>query len=416
MAVHGEGETILIVDDEEPVRKTFREWLTEAGLDGSILTAPDAEAALQLANEHTIDLAVLDWALGAGDDGLQLLQDLYQFNPNIVAIMVTGFANQATPLDAMRMGVRDYLDKNQDLSRETFLRAVRKQLEFIRPAKRERRLHQSLVSFREAVEKIVPLVQSAAALNDPVSLPRAVAGLFRFLLETTRARDGVLLVRQYDAAQQPPELCRAYDKAGKILDVPLVPFTRSLAATVVSMQETRVLTRLDQAAATGNVDLQPFERGRQSMLAAPVTVAPGFHVVLELFDKEQGSFTDQDEKLARATTDFGAELLRQALTGRKTYKVLLDAVAAALGAGETVAETLRSNAAQRLQEPPVPAVMEKLRAGLDATAPGQVPSEDCLRLAEAIRELSLRHGSPAVQHCIALVEQLRLLLDKVAGG
>ena len=33
----------------------------------------------------------------------------------IVAILVTGFAHQATPLDALRMGVRDYLDKNQDL-------------------------------------------------------------------------------------------------------------------------------------------------------------------------------------------------------------------------------------------------------------------------------------------------------------
>src|SRR5262249_46187751 len=122
-------ETVLIVDDEEPVRRTFREWLAEANLGCRVLTAEDAEAALKQANEHTIDLAILDWALGAGDDGLQLLQDLYLFNPDVAAIMVTGFANQATPLDAMRMGVRDYLDKNQDLSRDTFLRAVRRQLD-----------------------------------------------------------------------------------------------------------------------------------------------------------------------------------------------------------------------------------------------------------------------------------------------
>src|SRR5215470_8522492 len=141
------GETILIVDDEEPVRRTFREWLVGAGLSCEILVAQDAESALRLANEHPVDLAILDWALGAGDDGLQLLQDLYEFNPHVIAIMITGFANQATPLDAMRMGVRDYLDKNQDLSRETFLQAVRKQLEAIRPAKRERRLHDSLVAF-----------------------------------------------------------------------------------------------------------------------------------------------------------------------------------------------------------------------------------------------------------------------------
>jgi DNA-binding NtrC family response regulator len=189
------NETILIVDDEEPVRRTFHEWLIGGGLASQILTAADAEEALQLADRHTIDLAILDWALGAGDDGLQLLQDLYEFNPDVAAIMITGFANQATPLDAMRMGVRDYLDKNHDLNRETFLRAVERQLEHIRPLKRERRLHQSLVAFREAVEKIVPLVQSAAALNDPVPLPDAIGSLMRFLLQTIGARDGVLLVR-----------------------------------------------------------------------------------------------------------------------------------------------------------------------------------------------------------------------------
>src|SRR5262249_33162784 len=137
-------DTILIVDDEEAVRQTFREWLEQAAHGCRIVTAADAEEALTLAHQHTIDLAILDWNLGAGNDGLQLLEDLYLFNPDVVAILVTGFAHQATPLDALRMGVRDYLDKNQDLDRDTFLKAVRRQLERIRPLKRDRQLHQSL--------------------------------------------------------------------------------------------------------------------------------------------------------------------------------------------------------------------------------------------------------------------------------
>src|SRR5207237_9826326 len=157
--------------DEESVRKTFQEWLEGANLDCRILSAADAESALVQANQNTIDLAILDWNLGAGNHGLQLLEDLYLFNPDVVAIMITGYAHQATPLDAMRMGVRDYLDKNQDLDKSTFLKAVRRQLERLRPAKRERRLHESLVAFREAVEKILPLVQVAAALHDPLPLP-----------------------------------------------------------------------------------------------------------------------------------------------------------------------------------------------------------------------------------------------------
>src|SRR5215212_9188261 len=153
-------DTVLIVDDEESVRRTFQEWLASAGSDLRVFAVPDAESALLVANEHGIDLAVLDWNLGSGSDGLRLLEDLVEFHPDIVAILVTGFAHQATPLDALRMGVRDYLDKNQDLNRDTFLRAVQRQLDRIIPAKRQRAFNQNLKDFREAVEKILPLVQT----------------------------------------------------------------------------------------------------------------------------------------------------------------------------------------------------------------------------------------------------------------
>jgi len=413
MPVGHDADTVLIVDDEEPVRRTFREWLEGANLGCEVLTAADAEAALLQANRRSIDLAILDWNLGAGNDGLHLLEDLYLFNPDVTAIMITGFAHQATPLDAMRMGVRDYLDKNQDLDRDTFLRAVRKQLDRIGPAKRERRLHRSLVGFREAVEKVLPLVQAAAALNDPVPLPEAVGSLFRFLLRTTGAADGVLLVRGYDPAHTPAETCRVYDTAGAPLSVELVPFARSLAGTVVSLQEPYTTSRLDESA--GTLELQPFERGRRSLLAAPMSVAPGVQVVLELFDKADG-FTEDDRRLVAAAADFGVEMLRQALAERQTHQVLLDAVGAALGASESVAESLRSGAPSRPEEPPPAAVMDQLREGLSASPAPAADAAETLRLAEAVRVLALRHGPAAVRHCTRLVDEVRALLDEITGA
>jgi ActR/RegA family two-component response regulator len=407
------AETVLVVDDEEPVRKTFREWLEGAGLGCRVLTAADAESALVQANQHVIDLAILDWNLGAGNHGLQLLEDLSLFNPDVVAILVTGFAHQATPLDAMRMGVRDYLDKNQDLDRGTFLRAVRRQLDRIRPARRERRLHQSLVAFRSAVEKVLPLVQAAAALNDPVPLPAAVGNLFRFLLRTTGARDGVLLVRSYDPGRQPAETLRAYGADGRELEPPPVPFARSVAGTAVSLQEPSVMGPPEQATAAGVLELQPFERGRQSLLAAPLDLGPGLQAVFELFDKA-GPFTEADRRLAAAAADFGAEMLRQALAERQTHRLLFDAVEAALGASESMAESLRG-AGPRPEEPPPPDVLRRLHEGL-ATGPGAADAADTLLLAEAIRELAARHGPTALRHCARLVENVRHLLDEATGG
>jgi DNA-binding response OmpR family regulator len=405
-------ETILIVDDEESVRKTFREWLEAAHLDCLILTAADAEQALVEANRRPIDLAILDWNLGAGNDGLQLLEDLYEFNADVVAIMVTGFAHQATPLDAMRMGVRDYLEKNQDLTRETFLAAVRKQLEQIRPAKRERRLHQSLVAFREAVDKVLPLVQSAAALNDPVPLPEAVRSLLRFLLRTTGARDGVLLVHDYNPDRQPAETCRAFDAGGAALTAELVPFRRSLAGGVVSLGKAAAMNRLADEGAEA-VELQPFERGRRSLLAVPMPVAPNVQVVLELFDKPGEGFTAEDQRLATAAAELGAEMLRQALGERQVQQLLLDAIAAAASASDSVAATLRGTARSRQEEPPPADVLERLREGLSASPAAAAGAEESLRLAEAVRVLALRHGPEAVEHCTRLVATVGQLLDRI---
>ena len=102
---------------------------------------------------------------------------------------------------------------------------------------------------------------------------KGLRGLFRFLLEATHASDGVLLARFYDPQSQPVERLRAYDARGQTLAAPLVPFARTLAATVVSMQEPCAMEHLEQTATAGGVQLQPFERNRRSLLAVPLTVA-----------------------------------------------------------------------------------------------------------------------------------------------
>lgn len=405
------AETILIVDDEESVRQTFREWL--AGIGSTVLTAGDAEEALQLANRQPIDLAILDWNLGAGDDGLQLLQDLAVFHPDVVAILVTGYANQATPLDAMRMGVRDYLDKNHDLSRDTFLRAVKKQLDQIRPARRERRLHRSLAEFRAAVEKTLPLVQSASALTDPVPLPETVRRLVRFVVELTHAKAGVLLVRHYDASREPVEWCKAYDAEGNEVSAGGIAFARSLAGAAVSRQQAGVM-RLAGADA-GGVTLLPFEKRHAEVLVAPMLVAPGVQAVLEVFDKPAG-FTNDDQRLAQAAAELGAELVRHALGQRTQQQMLFDALAAARAASEQVAETLTGPSGARGEQAPPAQVLDQLQHGLASAAGDPALAQASLELAEAIRVLGLKHGVPALRHCRQLVDNLRDLLDAVTQG
>src|SRR5262249_29565178 len=204
---------------------------------------------------------------------------------------------------------------------------------------------------------------------------------FRFLLRSTGARDGVLLVRDYDPGRQPAELCRAYDVQGETLSAPLVPFSRSLAGAAASMGQAHLLNRPGESPL--GVELQAFERGRRSLLVAPLTSAPGLQVIVELFDKPGEGFAESDRQLVTAAADFGGEVLRHALAERQTHRALFEAIDAALRAGDSLSATLpltlpsppggegrvRGSAAERLLEPPPPAVMEQLSESLGGPGP-----------------------------------------------
>ena len=89
-------------------------------------------------------------------------------------------------------------------------------------------------------------------------------------------------------------------------------------------------------------------------------------------------------------------------------KVPVDAVAAALDATQRLAA---EDGPPRAEEPPPAEVLDRLRENLEAARSPAVSGDAALRLAEAVRELAVRHGSPAVEHCIRLVTGVRELLD-----
>src|SRR5439155_18434338 len=136
-----------------------------------------------------------------------------------------------------------------------------------------------------------------------------------------------------------------------------------------------------------------FEVGHQSVLAAPMMIAPGLHAVMELFDKTApgAAWSALDKRLAQSAAGLGEELLRQALGQRQTQQMLFDAVAAALGASKQAAESLDGKTSERLEDPPPVQVLDQLRQGLTAgTLEGDRDSADkTLRLAEAIRVLAV---------------------------
>ncbi|MBI4770407.1 MAG: response regulator [Chloroflexi bacterium] len=102
-------ETILIVDDSQPVREFLDEGiLRPAGY--ATLLAADGLAALDLARSAHPDLIVTDWQM-PGLDGLSLVQQLQAENLCPPVILTTAEGSEELAVEALRAGVSDYLVK-----------------------------------------------------------------------------------------------------------------------------------------------------------------------------------------------------------------------------------------------------------------------------------------------------------------
>jgi signal transduction histidine kinase/DNA-binding NarL/FixJ family response regulator len=115
---------VLIVDDSEVDRETYRRYLASAhNLDCRIIDCESAENALQLCDRGCPDVILLDYLLPDAD-GLVFLQELTQRLDRLpIVIMLTGQGSESVAVEAMKYGVKDYLIKGE-LTHEKLISAV----------------------------------------------------------------------------------------------------------------------------------------------------------------------------------------------------------------------------------------------------------------------------------------------------
>jgi NtrC-family two-component system response regulator AlgB len=99
---------ILVVDDEESIRKMLRVCLEGAGY--RVTLAPTGEAAVAAAKRAPPDVALVDLRLG-GMDGIAVTRALAQDTPTVSVVLMTAYATIDNAVDAMRAGASDYLPK-----------------------------------------------------------------------------------------------------------------------------------------------------------------------------------------------------------------------------------------------------------------------------------------------------------------
>jgi len=99
---------ILIVDDEEIVRRSYRRLLDEARC--SAETATDGSEALRAMTREPFDVVLLDLRM-PGADGLSVLKAIREGWPASEVVVITGYPTLETAKEAVRLGAYEYLAK-----------------------------------------------------------------------------------------------------------------------------------------------------------------------------------------------------------------------------------------------------------------------------------------------------------------
>ncbi len=183
--------SILVVDDDRTIRETLVEFFEASGY-----TARGAETATEarrLAAEHAPDLALVDLHLPDAD-GLTLLETLRADDPEIGVIVLTGHADVATAVRAMREGALDLLEKPVRL--DVLDVAVRRAAEF-------GRLHREVAHLRAHGVQDAP-DESQLGIERLVTLAARHADAPVLILGETGTGKGYVARRIHDRSVRAP--------------------------------------------------------------------------------------------------------------------------------------------------------------------------------------------------------------------
>lgn len=95
---------ILVLDDEMSIRESLADFLED--FDFEVQSAETAEAALELLNDHSFHIAIVDMRL-PGIDGNSFIVQAHKINPDTKYIIHTGSVNYHMSQDVKKVGVKE---------------------------------------------------------------------------------------------------------------------------------------------------------------------------------------------------------------------------------------------------------------------------------------------------------------------
>ncbi len=153
---------ILLVDDEEIIRFSFKSHLEKQGYE--ILSAGNYDSAFEIITSTNLDLIITDIILG-GHTGIDILREVKAQGHDCPVIMITGEPNVSTATEAVRLGAFDYISK--PVLKEDLLRVTDHAIKHKSLIDKNRRLEEEKETNRQNLEAIFGSIKDAIITVDP---------------------------------------------------------------------------------------------------------------------------------------------------------------------------------------------------------------------------------------------------------
>ena len=161
---------ILIIEDEESIRRVLNKVLIQDDKSYSITEAVDGLDGISKINSSKFDLILCDIKMPK-KDGIEVLKHILTECPNTPTIMISGHGDLETAVESMRLGAFDYISKPPDLNR--LLNSVRSALlnkNFVKKGKSKSKNSGdfNIIGKSEAITDIQKMIDKVSLTNAKV--------------------------------------------------------------------------------------------------------------------------------------------------------------------------------------------------------------------------------------------------------
>lgn len=154
---------ILIIEDEDSIRRVLKKVLLDDNPSYDFLEASDGEQGVKMIAKHDVDLVLCDIKMPK-KDGIEVLQFITVKKPYIPVVMISGHGDLVTAVQAMRMGAFDYIAKPPDLNHllTTVRSAMAPKKQHPTTRKTQKKSTNSMIGQDASIEQIRTMIEKVA--------------------------------------------------------------------------------------------------------------------------------------------------------------------------------------------------------------------------------------------------------------